>query len=104
MGGALLVELALAETVQIVRGTGFLARAKVAATSVLSPDDRVLSAAMAKVREKPRTAQDLVARLGKDQRDVLLGRLADRGILQRDEDRVLGLFPRSTLAHPRQPP
>lgn len=96
VGGALLVELALTEAVQVVEGTGFLARAKVAVTSVLPPDDAVLAAALAKIREKPRTAQDLVDRLGKDQRDGLLARLADRGVLQREEDRVLGLFPRTT--------
>ena len=96
VGGALLVELALTEAVRVVEDPGFLARAKVEPTSVLSPDDSVLADALVKIREKPRTAQDLVDRLGKDQRDVLLGRLADRGILNRDEGRVLGLFPRTT--------
>src|ERR1700712_228286 len=95
VGGALLVELALTEAVQVARKTSWLARPKVTATSVLSPDDPVLAQALATVREKPRTAQDLVTRLGKDQRDVLLGRLADRGLVRREEGRVLGLFPRT---------
>ena len=95
VGGALLVELALTEAVQIAPKTSWLARPKVTATSVLSPDDPVLAGALATVREKPRTAQDLVTRLGKDQRDVLLGRLADRGLVRREEGQVLGLFPRT---------
>ncbi len=55
IGGALLVELALAET--------------------------------------PRTAEDLVGRLGKKRRDVLLDRLRQRGILEEKEHRTLGLIP-----------
>ncbi len=46
------------------------------------------------VRSKERTAKDLVPRLGKKRRDVLLDRLRERGILEEREDRVLGLIPR----------
>ena len=96
VGGALLVELALTEAVQVAPRTGWLSWPKVTATSLVSPDDPVLARAVSVVRDKPRTAQDLVTRLGKDQRDVLLGRLADRGLLRREEGRVLGLFPRTS--------
>src|SRR5690606_28517539 len=59
------------------------------------------------VEEKDRTAQDLVNRLGKGVREELQARLADRGILERRETRVLGLFPSTTwpaadVAHERQ--
>ncbi len=46
--------------------------------------------------EKPRTAQDLVNRLGKGTRDVLLDRLAERGLVERRDGKVLGLFPHTT--------
>jgi hypothetical protein len=46
------------------------------------------------VTEKERSAQDLVNRLGKHLRDTLAERLVERGILERVDDRVLGLFPR----------
>ncbi len=96
VGGALLVELALAGAVEVTPGEGWLSRAKVTPTGERPPQDPVLAASWAKINEKPRTAQDLVGRLGKDQRDVLLDRLADRGLLRRSEGRVLGLFPRTT--------
>jgi len=43
--------------------------------------------------EKSRTAEDLVGRLGKKRRDVLLHRLRQRGILEEKEHRTLGLIP-----------
>jgi hypothetical protein len=45
------------------------------------------------VAEKSRTAEDLVGRLGKKRRDVLLHRLRQRGILEEKEHRTLGLIP-----------
>jgi hypothetical protein len=51
---------------------------------------------MARVAEKPRSAQDLVNRLGKGLKDRLLERLADRGLVHRREGKVLGLFPHTT--------
>jgi hypothetical protein len=41
-------------------------------------------------------AQDLVTRLGKGLRHTLTNRLAEAGILERKQSRVLGLFPRTT--------
>ena len=43
--------------------------------------------------EKPRTAEDLVGRLGKKRRDVLFDRRRQRGILEEKEHRTLGLIP-----------
>ncbi len=94
IGGALLVELALGGTVEVVTGTGLWARSKVHPVVGPSPGDPMLVEAMALVSEKERTAQDLVGRLGKHRRDALLERLEGKGILQRQEDRVMGLFPR----------
>ena len=57
--------------------------------------DPVLAGALATVGEKERSAQSLVARLGKGLDDTLCARLAERGILERRDDKVLGLFPRT---------
>ncbi len=94
IGGALLIELALAETVDVVKGSGMWARAKVRATGLAAPSDPVLAEALSVIAEKERTAQDLVDRLGKRRRDQLLDRLRERGIVEPREDRVLGLIPR----------
>ncbi len=69
--------------------------AKVAVTGT-PPGEPLLDEAMARVAEKPRTAQDLVNRLGKGTRDVLLDRLAERGLVERRDGKVLGLFPHTT--------
>jgi len=94
IGGALLVELALAETVDVVKGSGLWSRAKVRATGLSAPADPVLVKALSVIAEKERTAEDLVGRLGKRRREQLLDRLQERGIVESREDRVLGLIPR----------
>ena len=94
IGGALLIELALAETVDVVKGSGLWARARVRPTGLAAPSDPVLAEALSVIAEKERTAQDLVDRLGKRRRDQLLDRLRERGIVEPREDRVLGLIPR----------
>jgi hypothetical protein len=94
LGGAVLIELAATGAVEIEEKAGVWKAAKVAAASP-APDDDVLRAAYDLVAEKPRTAQDLVDRLGKGLKDQLADRLVERGILERREDKVLGLFPRT---------
>jgi len=94
IGGALLVELALAETVEVVKESGMWARAKVRPTGLSAPPDPVLAEALSVVAEKERGAQDLVGRLGRRRREQLLDRLRERGIVEPREDRVLGLIPR----------
>jgi hypothetical protein len=94
IGGALLVELALGAHVEVVKGSGMWARAKVHPTNAAGPIDPILVEALGLVAERERTAQDLVGRLGKKRRDPLLSRLEADGILRREENTVLGLFPR----------
>jgi Golgi phosphoprotein 3 (GPP34) len=94
IGGALLVELALGAHVEVVKGSGMWARAKVHPTDGAGPADPILAEALAVVAEKERTAQELVGRLGRKRREPLLSRLEVDGILRREEDKVLGLFPR----------
>ena len=64
IGGALLVELALNQTVEVVKGSGLWARAKVRPTGLSAPADPVLAEALALVGEKERTADDLVEPAG----------------------------------------
>lgn len=95
LGGALLVELATTGAVEVEEKTGLWLSATVRPVDGAAPADPVLRAAYDVVAAKPRTAQDLVDRLGKGARDALADRLAGRGILERREDRALGLFPRT---------
>lgn len=95
IGGALLVELALAGAVEVLKGDGMWARSKVYPLHGAQPADPVLIEALSLVSDKERTAQDLVGRLGKKRRGPLLERLESKGILARREDKVMGLFPRT---------
>lgn len=96
LGGALLIELALAERIEVAEKTSMWRTAKVAVIEGATPDDPMLVGALATVGEKQRSAQDLVGRLGKDTLDVLLQRLAERGLIHPVKGKVLGLFPRTT--------
>lgn len=95
LGGAVLIELATAGAVVVEEKTSAWRSAKVQVVDGERPADEVLAAAYDVVAEKPRSAQDLVDRLGKGLREQLADRLADRGILERRQSRVLGLFPRT---------
>lgn len=98
LGGALLVDLALGGHVELVpqeKRWGWTPKERVRATDDV-PDDALLREAQELVAAKERTAQDLVSRLGRTPREPLLERLADRGLVRREEGRVLGIFPRTT--------
>lgn len=95
IGGALLTELAVSGMVDVQGGGGWFSRTTVRVAGGAAPADPLLTRAAEVVAEKPRTAQSLVGRLGKDARGPLLDRLVRRGLLHRDEDRVLGIFPRT---------
>jgi hypothetical protein len=95
LGGALLVELALAGNVVVGESRWWRAGRVRTVPEVAAPEDPVLAEALDTIARKPRRAQDLVNRLGKDQQQTLTGRLVDRGLLERRESRVLGLFPRT---------
>ncbi|KRF36561.1 GOLPH3/VPS74 family protein [Nocardioides sp. Soil805] len=95
LGGALLLELALEGRVEVSERTSRWSTAKVAAVGT-PLGEPVLDEALTRVAEKPRAAQDLVTRLGKGTRELLLDRLAARGLVERREGRVLGLFPHTT--------
>jgi hypothetical protein len=95
LGGAVLTELALTGAVTVGEKTGVWHSAKVLATPGAEPGDAVLRAAYDVVAERPRSAQDLVTRIGKGLREQLAERLVARGVLERQESRALGLIPRT---------
>jgi hypothetical protein len=95
LGGALLIELAITGAVEVEEKKGLWRSAKVRALPGRSPEDPVLRAAYDVVLAKERGAQELVERLGKGVKEQLADRLVDRGILERRQGRVLGLFPRT---------
>ena len=94
LGGALLLELALDGVVE-VRKEGAWHQAKVHPTGVPMRDEPLLVEALATIGERPRTTQDLVNRLGKGLAAKLGDDLAGRGIVERREQKILGLFPRT---------
>ncbi|MGC5615445.1 GOLPH3/VPS74 family protein [Georgenia sp. Z1491] len=96
LGGALLAELALGGWVQIGEPSGLFRRSTVEPTGAPPPEHPVLADALEEVTAKDRTASELVTRLGRAAREPLLETLAERGILRREEGRVLGLFSSTT--------
>jgi hypothetical protein len=58
--------------------------------------DPVLDTALSRLDAKPVKAQRAVEVLVKGTREAVLDQLAGRGLLRREESKVLGLFPRST--------
>lgn len=96
LGGALLIELALAERIEVAEKTSRWSTARVAVVDGPPVDEPLLAAAIGTIGEKPRSAQDLVNRLGKGTRNVLLERLTERGLVRPVQSKVLGLFPRTT--------
>jgi hypothetical protein len=94
LGGAVLAELALLGAVAVEERTSRFRSPKVRVTGPV-PEDRVLADALDVVAEKERTAQDLVSRLGKHLVTTLGDRMADRGVLERRETRMLGMLPRT---------
>jgi hypothetical protein len=95
LAGALLAELALREDVIVEQATSIWRAALVRPTPGAAAEDPVLARALEIVAAKPRSAQALLPRLGEGLRDELAARLAAAGILERHDDRVLGIFPRT---------
>lgn len=56
--------------------------------------DAILDERLAYVADKPgKRPKDQLGRLSKKLRDQVLARLAERGVLEADQNKVLGLFP-----------
>lgn len=95
LAGAILVELATSGGVDVEPKQGFWHTPKVVTGSGPPLADPLLEAALRTVAEKPRSAQAVLDKLAHGLKDALAQRLVDRGVLRREDDRVLGLFPRT---------
>jgi hypothetical protein len=95
LGGAVLIELAVTGAVTVEEKKGVWRSTKVRAAPAAEPADPVLRSAYDLIAEKERGAQELVTRIGKNLQQQLADRLVERGLLERKESKVLGLFPRT---------
>jgi hypothetical protein len=101
LGGAVLLELALAGRVDI-------ADKKVIVADRAPTGDPLLDAALTRIADelKPRKPGHWISKLAKDARPLVLGKLVADGVLTMQKDRVLGLFPRTKFpsAYGVEPP
>ncbi|MFB9662542.1 GPP34 family phosphoprotein [Glycomyces mayteni] len=95
LGGAVLMDLALAGSVRFEEGSGAFSVAKVHAVAGAAPEDDLLADAYAVAAPKPRTVNELLILIGTKLRTRVADRLVDKGLVRRDTKKVLGLF-RST--------
>lgn len=94
LGGALLVELALLERVDVAGADEHVARGRLVVRDAGPTGDAVLDEALLRVTGKEgKKPQTVVTALGKGARARLYERLAADGVLRAEEGRVLGLFP-----------
>ncbi len=94
LGGAVLTELALLGRIQ-TDDTGVMNGPRVTPSGEGPLPDPLLQSAHDTVAEKTRRVQPLLVAIGADLWRVVLDRLVDRGLLRREERRILGVF-RST--------
>ena len=95
LGGAILTELAMAGSVEVVPKSGFTP-AKASVVPGRRPEEPILAAAYDSLAAKPIAAKTAVTNLGKGLHEALAARLCDRNILKRRDDKILGIFPRTT--------
>lgn len=95
LGGAVLVELAMADLV-VTEGTG-LTGTIVRAAGETPPADALLRATWEYLLPKPRGAQTVLAATGPTLRAPVLDRLVERGEIVRERGRVLGILPTEKL-------
>lgn len=98
LGGALLTDLALREVVELPPKTSFWKTPRVVAVPGAGVDDPLLARSLALIAARPRSAQDLVKRLGKAGRSDLFALLVDQGRVGIERGAVFGVFP--TTRHP----
>ncbi len=94
LGGAVLVDLALEGLVEVASHGSLLSSAKLRRTPGATSGDRILAGALGAVAEN-QAAQRLVVKVGKGLGDPLAERQCRRGVLDRREEKVLGLVTRT---------
>jgi hypothetical protein len=94
LGGALLVELALTERVDLAGPDERVREGRLVVRDASPTGDGVLDDALATVGDKEgKKPQSVVAALGKGTRVRLYERLTEAGLLRSEERRTLGVFP-----------
>ncbi|HYH31961.1 MAG TPA: GPP34 family phosphoprotein [Pseudonocardia sp.] len=93
IGGALLLDLALADRIS-ADGDG--AKARLSVRDALPTGDPLLDAAASRLAGGPVRAQKAVERLARGSRTTVLERLVRRGLVRREQSRILGIFPSTT--------
>lgn len=95
LGGAILTELVMTGSAGVMPKSG-LTPAKAVAVPGQRPDEPILAAAYDVLAAKPLAAKNAVTSLGKGLHEALAARLSDRNILKRRDEKILGIFPRTT--------
>jgi hypothetical protein len=94
LGGALLVELALAQRVDVAGEHSSIRKGRLLVTDGSPASDALLDDALALLQEKQgKKPKDVVPALGKGLRARLHARLAAQGILHEENGKILRLFP-----------
>ncbi|MGY0003900.1 GOLPH3/VPS74 family protein [Micromonospora sp. I033] len=94
LAGAVLLELALAGRIEVIEG-------RLAVTDPAPTGVPLLDQALATVAgDRPRKPKDWIGRLAKGLPDRVLDGLVGAGLLRRDSDRVLWVFPRTRYPSP----
>lgn len=92
LGGAMLVELALRGAIEAGEGRANLNGPQVSAVPEVAIDDPLLRSAYDEVALKTRRVQPLLLAIGGGLREPVIDRLVERGLVRREEKRVLGVF------------
>jgi hypothetical protein len=94
LGGAVLIELTLLGKVDIAGAGEQVKAGRLKVLDTTPTGDAVLDERLAFLAGKQGSRpKDVMAKLSKKLRDQLLVRLAERGVLEADKGKVLGLFP-----------
>lgn len=89
LGGAILIELAIAKQVDVASDTGAERRRRLTLTDTSPTSDALLDEALAYLAEKQgKRPKDLVAALGKGLRARLQTRLGEQGILHQQSGKI----------------
>ena len=97
LGGAVLAELAVTGLVTVDEHKSIWRTDKVHAAQGAPADlDPVLAGALATIAETDRKASALVGKIGKGLEGRLAAGLAERGMVERRDGKLLGLIPRTT--------
>ena len=94
LGGALLVELALAQRVDVAAEDGIVRKGRLLVKDAGPTADSLLDEALRQIAAKQgRTPKNVAAALGKGVRARLHERLAERGLLHEETAKILGVIP-----------